>query len=413
MSSLQLSVRYAAFYAAIFAAVGIFIPFWPLWLGGKGLSASEIATLLAAASWIKILSTPGIAQVSDRSGRPKATMIAIALLSVIAFALLTGASGFWSILTISLVATAAMHALPPLGDSQTLAAVYAQGLDYGRIRLWGSLGFIAAAAAAGPLVEAFGVGSFLPMLLCLLILTFCSVIALPNTSEAGPAETGPAESSPAETNAAESSRKPPVKGDWRSLLQPRFLIFLLCASLLQAGHAAYYAFATIHWQKAGLSESVIGLLWAEGVAAEVLLFAVSTRITGRLRPSVLLLIGGFCGVVRWLVIGETTWLPALTAVQLLHAGTFGATHLGAMHFIARRAPKGAAATAQSLYAAISGGLVMGLALVLAGRLYGLDPALAFFAMAGLSGIAIALALRLLSFPEATEASPEAYTKGDK
>ncbi len=385
MSATQLSIRYAAFYTAIFAAIGIYIPFWPLWLGEKGLSAPEIATLLATASWLKIATSPGFAQVSDRSGRPKATMVAVSLLSLLAFALLWDASGFWMILSISLIALAAMHALPPLGDSLTLGAVYAENLDYGRIRLWGSIGFILAASAAGPLLERYGVSAFLPFLLLLLALTLASILLLP----AAPKET---------------QEKTQNKGDWRPLLKPRFLVFLICASLLQASHATYYAFSTIHWQAAGLSETTIGLLWAEGVVAEVLLFAVAGRITGRIRPSMLLLIGGLCGLLRWFVTGETTWLPALIGVQILHAGTFGATHLGAMHFIARRTPKGSSATALSLYAAISGGLGMGLALLLAGFLYQEHPGLAFFAMAGLAGLAALLALRLLRFPRALEES---------
>lgn len=384
MSKTQLSLRYAAFYTAIFAAIGLFIPFWPLWLGEKGLSAAEIAAFLAAASWLKIATTPGIAQVSDRSGRPKTTMIAVCLLSMTAFAVLYGLEGFWPIFLAGLIALATMNALPPLCDSQTLAAVYSKGLDYGRVRLWGSLGFIAAAAAAGPLVESHGIEIFLPLLLILLFATLVSAAVLPRQS-------------PEKASARE-------RGDWRPLLHPRFLTFLVCASLLQASHATYYAFSTIHWQAAGLTESTIGLLWAEGVIAEVLLFAISGAITTRLRPSLLLLIGGACGILRWWVIGETTWLPALIAVQLLHAGTFGATHLGAMHFIARRAPKGSAATAQSLYSAISGGLAMGLALLLAGFLYAKDPAAALYAMAGLAALAILLAIRLLSFPRAAEES---------
>lgn len=384
MSKTQLSFRYAAFYAAIFAAVGLALPFWPLWLGDKGLSATEIAAILAAASWLKVATTPAVAQVSDRSGQPKATMVGTALFSIAAFALLFGVEDFWPILLVSLAALAAKHALMPLGDSLTLAAVYNQGLDYGRIRLWGSLGFIAAAAAAGPLVERYGIGVFLPLMLSLLLLTLGSVAALPPQRE--------------------GRSRLQDRSDWRSLLRPRFLIFLICASLLQASHATYYAFSTIHWQAAGHSESTIGLLWAEGVIAEVLLFAVSGAFAQRLRPSLLLLIGGLCAILRWWVTGETTWLPALIAVQLLHAATFGATHLGAMHFIARRAPKGAAATAQSLYAAISGGLAMGLALLLAGVLYAQDPAMAFYAMAGLAAVAVLLAVRLLSFPRALEES---------
>jgi PPP family 3-phenylpropionic acid transporter len=87
-------------------------------------------------------------------------------------------------------------------------------------------------------------------------------------------------------------------------------------------------------------------------------------------------------------------LPVLIAVQILHALTFGAAHLGAVHFIARHAPQGLAATAQGLYAALSGGLAMGLAILLAGRLYESFAAQAFLAMAVLSAAGLALALAL-------------------
>jgi PPP family 3-phenylpropionic acid transporter len=99
-------------------------------------------------------------------------------------------------------------------------------------------------------------------------------------------------------------------------------------------------------------------------------------------------------MVRWTVLAGTTALPALIAVQLLHALTFGAAHLGAVHFIARRAPPGLAATAQGLYAALSGGLAMGLASLLAGWLYAAVEARAFLAMAAMSAGGLALALAL-------------------
>ena len=106
------------------------------------------------------------------------------------------------------------------------------------------------------------------------------------------------------------------------------------------------------------------------------------------------LVAGVAGIVRWVVLGATVWVPALLVVQLSHAATFGAAHLGAMHFIARIAPPGLAATAQGLYAAATGGIGMGLALLVAGQLYAIGPASAYWAMAALSAGGAGLALVL-------------------
>ena len=98
-----------------------------------------------------------------------------------------------------------------------------------------------------------------------------------------------------------------------------FVIFLIAVGLVQASHAAYYGFATIHWRAAGLSDDVIGALWAEGVLAEIVLFAFSGAVVRRLGPVRLLLLGAAAGIVRWAIIGSTTDLVAVAGVQWLHS----------------------------------------------------------------------------------------------
>ena len=111
-------------------------------------------------------------------------------------------------------------------------------------------------------------------------------------------------------------------------------------------------------------------------------------------PPGLLILAGLAGILRWSVLAASTALPVLIAVQALHALTFGAAHLGAMHFIARAAPPGLSATAQGLYSAVSGGIAMGLAMLAAGVLYDAAAGRAFLAMAALSGGGLALAIVL-------------------
>ena len=173
------------------------------------------------------------------------------------------------------------------------------------------------------------------------------------------------------------------------------LLFICAAALIQSSHGVYYWFGTLNWKAAGYSEDVIGWLWAEGVAAEIVLFAFGAKLIGRLGPAKLIALGGLAGALRWSVTGISDALPVLVAVQLLHAFTFGATHLGAIYFIARRVPQALSASAQGLYSAIVMGLALGLSALVSGKLYGLYGGGAYPAMAVLAAAGCGVALMLM------------------
>ncbi len=361
--------RYAAFYGGFFLTAGILLPFWPLWLEDRGLSAVEIGLILALGPWVRVVSNPLVAQAADRSGRAKAVLILFAGLSVLAFAGFWPAQGFWWIAAISLLAAVFFPAMLPIGESQVMGAVLRHKLDYGRIRLWGSITFIVATLGAGRLITDRDPDLILLLALGALAATFLAAVSFP--------------SQPADATKAERG------GIGTLLVEPRFMLFVITASLLQASHAVLNGFSTLHWRAAGISETVIGGLWAEGVVAEILLFSVSGFFVARLGPIGLLALAGVCGIVRWTVLGQTTDLTALAIVQVLHGVTFGAVHLGAMHFVARNAPAGLSATAQGIYASATG-IAMGLAMVGAGSLFEAFQGKAFLAMAGLSTLGTAL-----------------------
>ncbi len=383
------SIRYAAYYGAVFLSLGVYLPFWPVFLKSRGLDATEIGLLFALAAWIKVGSTPAIAQIADRTGCAKATLAATAGLSLVAFAGFFVARGFWPILLVTMFTAIWFHALIPLGESQTMAAVIERRLDYGRIRLWGSIAFIAGTVGAGALLTGRDPDLVPVLILAALGATLLATLALPARRAEAPV----------------AGRN----GIMVLLRQRRFVLFLGAVSLMQASHAVYYGFSALHWKAAGLSEATIGWLWAGGVIAEVLLFAVSGRLVARAGPPALLMIAGLGGVVRWSVLGATTALPALAAVQVLHALTFGAAHLGAMHFIARAAPPSLSATAQSVYAAVSGGIAMGLAMLAAGALYADYAGGAFLAMAVLSAGGAAVAGVLWRLTRGDRLPPEDFS----
>ena len=370
-------MRLGAFYAASFLVVGIQLPFWPVWLAARGLDPQQIAFVFAAAIWAQVIATPVLGALADRLGRRRAVMVTLAATAVIGYAALWPAAGFWPLLALNLVAGVAQSALMPLGDSITLAAVRSERLDYGRVRVWGSISFVLAAVASGWVLAlawpaALAGNEVLLLVLFASAVLFLACIGIPATD---PLSRG--------------------RSRWVALAglvgDRRFWLFVVSAAALQASHQLYYGFGTLYWRQLGFSDPVIGALWAEGVVAEIALFCFSAPLVARLGPFGLMVIGGVAGIVRWSLIGLVPGLGAAAALQLLHAGTFGASHLGAMHFMARSVPPHASASAQSLYAALSAGLGSGLVMLAAGWLYSTYgghayPFMALLSAAGLFGI---------------------------
>ncbi len=370
------TTRLCLFYAASYSVIGVHLPFWPVWLTAQGQSPAAIGLLLAAGVWIRLVSNPVIAHLADRSGERRRFIFALAWCSFAAFALFALTRNFVELLGVSLLFGFLWSPLMPLGDDLTLMVAYGEGREYGRIRLFGSVSFIASATIAGFLIGGSSAGAILALLLAALLVNALVTGFLPDR-RAKP----------------ESARNglPAL----HLLRQKRFLLFIAAAGLLQGSHAVYYAFGSLYWHSAGLSDRTIGLLWSEGVVAEILFFFVSPALVRRIGPLNLLLLAALGGMVRWLGTAATLAPAALFALQSLHAFTFAAAHLGAMHFIARAVPAGRTASAQSLYSALTGGLIQGLTLILSGPLYAAVGGHAFLAMAAMSAAGGAATLLLV------------------
>jgi PPP family 3-phenylpropionic acid transporter len=359
-----MALRLSLIYGSIFLVIGLLLPFWPLWLSARGMSPSEIGTLVAAGMLVRSFATPFITQIGDRSGRPDRTLMRLAWAALCAYTLFHFAHGFWALLAVTIMATMVFTALIPLSDALTMQRVNEGSVVYGRVRLWGSITFIAAASIGGRIVTGRNEEIILYLVLGALAVCVAAAHLAPKT----------------ETEGGAASRR----AVWELLRDRRFIAFAVCASVLQASHGIYYGFATLHWRAAGHSETVIGALFAEGVIAEIILFALSGPVVARLGPATLLGIAAAAGMLRWVVLGLTADLGALVAVQGLHAATFGAAQLAAVHFIARHVPPGWGGTAQSLYSSTAVGLAMGVSTMTSGMLYAAIGGRAFLVMAALS-----------------------------
>ncbi|MBT3333815.1 MAG: MFS transporter [Rhodospirillaceae bacterium] len=368
--------RLSFYFGAVFAVVGVMAPFWPVFLKARGLSAPEIGLLLSAGLWLRVILNPMIAQLADRRGERRRPLLILTLMAMLGFSCFLFMEGFWGLLAVNLIASVAFSSIIPLGETVVLRAVYRLGLDYGRLRIWGSLTFIATSFAGGPMLAVFGSWSVLWAILALLVGVLLACALLPEES-------------------IDQKAKPAQSGDmWKLLRHPVFLLFLLAGGLGNAGHAVLYGFATLHWRSAGFSDVLIGALWAEGVVAEIVLFWLGNRLLSRFGAANLLALGAAAGIIRWTAMGfsDALWVALLT--QALHAFTFGAAHLGAMHFIARAAPEGMAATAQSLHGAVGAGIAVGLVMAVAGLLYENFANGAYFFMAAIACVSLLAALLL-------------------
>ncbi len=358
--------RLAGFYAAYFLAIGIYMPYWPLWLDAKGLDPVEIGWVLAAAFWIKIAAQPTIARIADWRGRTRTLTTALMALAACGFLVIGKTEGFWAILIIAGLVSTCYQPVLPVMESVVLRNVETHGLDYGRIRLWGSVTFIAGTTGIGWWIEGRSPGALVWIIAVAMALVALSCALAP-----------------------ERPTTPRVMRDGGSLLRlfltPWFLLFLLASALINTSHAVLYGFASLHWRDLGHGETLIGLFWAIGVVAEIVLFAVAGRYRDRLGAVPLLMLAALGGAVRWPLLAVTENPVGLFALQTLHGLTFGAAHMGAMTFLARNIPPELSATGQSVYYALVGGVIAGSMFPLAGRLYSGMGGDAFLVMGALSG----------------------------
>lgn len=342
-------------YAIHFGVLGIWIPYWPLYLTGVGLSITDVGVLTAMAQGIKILGPPFWGGLADR-GSHKQVFILASFLTGATFCLYFAGDGFVYLLLVTMVYS--LCGPLALVDTITMDTIHQQGGDYGRIRLWGSLAFILFALLLGPVTEQWGLASALVAIALLLWLGVALALLAPAREVPHPHDEN-------------------GQGWFRQGTVRRFL---LASFFLQFSHGGYYGFMSIHLAENGYSKTVIGLLWSLGVIAEVGVMVWSAGLLARFSLSRMLNFSIAMAALRWGLYAVTIWPPLLLLGQTLHAFTFGSYHVAAIQRVHQTAPANSRATAQAWYGAISFGLGGSLGLISSGYLYHHHGAAAMFAV---------------------------------
>ncbi len=364
----------ASFYFWYFSTLAIVVAFFNLYAKQIGLSALEISVLAALHPLSRVLWPPFWSGVADRTGRRHLVTLVATFGATIAFGAYFRANSFLSLLLAQFVFTFFWSTTLPLTETATLEqASHGKG-DYGRIRVWGSIGFIVAGIGIGPFLDRFGIRFSLTAILGCLVLTTISAIFAPAAIGHHARERG---------SVAEFLRRPQVR------------LFFLVGMLSQLSHATLYNFLSIHLAEVGYSNKAIGLLWAFGVLCEVPVLRWSALLLVRFPRMRLLTFSLAVAVVRWGIFAATTAFPLLLLAQAMHAITFGVFHVAAVTHTYAVVPPGLRARGQSLYSALTFGLGNFAGFLLNGAVYDRVGASACFAgSAGVALVAAALSLRL-------------------
>lgn len=379
------AARVTLVMSCLFGTTGVILVYLPRWLEVERLlTGAEIGAVLALAQAARIVTGPAIAYWADGAADRRTPMRIVAIAALIAYAAFFFlAREFWSLLILGFIALSLTQAMTPLVEAVTLRATAQGRMSYGVARGIGSVAFIVANIAGGFLVARFGLGAVVIWVIAGLVVVIASAwLGLP--SDPPP------------------PRKPRAEraGEISALVRNRrFLIVIVACGLIQSAHAFYYGFSTMAWRAQHLPDGLIGMLWAFGVAVEVAFLWSLPSIERRFPPETLILIGAGGAVLRWLAMG---WAPTgwpLWGLQAMHALSFAAAHVGAMRLIHRETPETSAAMGQTLYAVLSGGILMGASTMLSGVLYDAIGARGYWAMAAIALAGGLLALLLLEGPK--------------
>lgn len=347
------STRWLAIdYFTYFFAYSIFLPFWSIWLKGEGIDAEMIGLLLGVGLAARFL---GAMFITPMVKDPSKLIIALRILATLSLIFAVGFSfgSHWAWLFFVMIGFNLFFSpMVPLGDS--LAGTWQKQFpfDYGKIRVWGSIAFIIGSSLIGYLTSAFGHATIMVALIISCLAILLGTMLKPAIMPAGVPK-----------SAGES------KVSFKQLISDKNIVrFLICVTLLQGAHAAYYGFASLFWKESGYSDSVIGNLWSLGVVAEVIVFMLSNKLFRRWSARNLLLLSACCGIIRWTLMGAFISLPVLIVVQILHSGTFTVCHLAAMRFISSR-KENEIIPLQGVYSALAMGGGLAVMTVVVGAIY--------------------------------------------
>ncbi|HXL31941.1 MAG TPA: MFS transporter [Bradyrhizobium sp.] len=358
----RFATRLAVFYGTMFGMMGTHLPFFTVWLKAVGIDAFWIGVITAVPPVTRFTVLPFVTALAERRHALRGAIVVTGFATAFWF-YIVGTQHQPVLVFLAYAVTCCLWTpMVPLTDAYALRGVARYGLNYGPLRLWGSAAFVAGALVCGLLVDVIAAKN--------LIWVIASVAALGAFVGLGLQPMGKPKS------------VTHIQHGAGALLRDRgFLAIIVTSALIQGSHAAYYIFASIAWQQAGLGGLTIAGLWSLGVIAEIVVFALSPRFT--LPPVFLVVIAALSAVARWVITAQQPPLAILATVQLAHGLSFGLTQVGTMGLLVRYVPGHVMARGQGYLAACSG-IVSSSVSILSGAIYAQYGQGVYYAMAAMA-----------------------------
>jgi len=338
--------RLSSFYFSYYFFVGLFVPYWGIYLTSLSFSALQIGALLSLFQISRIFAPNFLGWIADRSGEYIKWIKISSFFGFILFIGIFWANSFLSIFLIMMAMSIFTSSTLPLAESLTLAHLKANKADskYSHIRLWGSIGFIVAAILLGIMIDSIGEKSLIYALLLTQLVIFLLAFILPTKK------------------VIFLPKK--KRSIWPILKKREVVVLLLSCALMVSSHGLLYNFYSIFLEQQGYSGTTIGLLWAVGVIFEIIIFLLMPRILNKFTLKAVLLISLGFAVIRFFLIGAyVDSMILLFIAQVMHAATFGSFHVASIQLIAHFFYNEHQARGQSLYNSITygvGGAIGGL-----------------------------------------------------
>ena len=331
------STNFALFFFAYYGYVGVFSPYASLYFADKQISATQIGILMSMMQVMRIFGPNLWGWVADYTRRRVLVLRITSVAAACVFAGMFWGESFAYFFTLLILLNLFTSAQGPLSEAQMLSTMRGDLTHYGRLRLWGSVGFIVAVMVAGQLLDTFGIGLMPAIALLLLLLVVFAAAWMREQPQEPHTQSAPSVLS--------------------LLRQREVFAFFVSTFLMVAAHAALYVYFSLYLAHIGYSKTVIGLMWSLGVIAEIVFFYWQAPIFRRYGPRWLMLMSLAVGVFRFLLIGlGAESLVLLLLAQVLHAATFGVHHSASVALLQRWFAGPLQARGQALFISVSYGL---------------------------------------------------------
>lgn len=377
------AVRTSIYYATLFTSGAVSNPFLPIWLTDRGIGTAEIGVINAAPIFAMIVINLIVGRLADRASDWRTVIVIGSVLAAIPPLFLLFTNDYLAILIIWTLVIIPFQAIAPVVDAATYRMTRRTGLDFGAIRVWGTIGFVLVTLLSGIVLDRMGAGAFIPLLIVVSLVRAFIAFGLPRF-RGDNEQTRPMHPIDAPIN-------PLIAIRLGQLWRPWFLMTLLGASLLHGSHMMQMGFGALVWAEQGIPGWAIGLLWAVAPTAEIFAMVFFERITKRFAARHLILLGCLCGALRWWGFALEPDIWVLVLLQTLHLATVGLTFLGITNFIANWTTEEIAAEAQSFFVMLRQ-IITVIALLGFGVLAGPFGSGAFYVAAIVSAIGAVLVL---------------------